>query len=349
VLTHGISIVHYYVVKREHGSGVTPTGDPFVDSPYILLAAFIDGVVAGADTGSIIIDGCELSYYYKTGGQFRYEQRVARDYARNYMMNPEEYSRRIQLGFGFYPTLYNVPINTSPPRYFTAPELKKSIYLAKNFAERLVWIWAQSDEKSSNSFWVKPGDLGPPTDTHGSWPKGQSAVPQVKLDAIQSGWKLPSLDSRGPDFFTCDYYIGKDVPDWPPQDNYIPSGREIAAGPCPLVCDEAGFPLTPAPPFYIDDKWPNGSPFNCRSYKFTCSIAYTNGQATSIWLVRIRPYNGDLFLKELGSFPSSVTDNTPELFENPVSIGGTTRVELRIRLRNHAGPYMVQVWGESID
>ena len=179
---------------------------------YGLLPAFMDGVIVGADEGTTVTDGCEMSYYYKTARHFAHGRDVVRYTCRGYSSDPELYERRIHVAFGIWPARSDVfdPNDLSKGDY-TPDELAHAIRMAMNVTDRYVWIWNEAA-----SFWIKGGPEGKPllpkqaAGLSGEKPTLENAVdgqkyygmPKPIIDAIARG-KAQALEdfsiSRRPD------------------------------------------------------------------------------------------------------------------------------------------------------
>ena len=128
-----------------------PQGVDYSGVRYALVMPFIDGMLLSKDTETEIIDGYELSYYYKEQWEFDVAKDVVHNKCKSYSQHPELYEEEIRLALGLWPTRY------SDGQEFTPAELTASVAMAMQSSDKYVWIW---DEKAT--YWIQGGPSGVP-------------------------------------------------------------------------------------------------------------------------------------------------------------------------------------------
>jgi hypothetical protein len=115
---------------------------------YGLLMPFIEGMIAAADEGTILVDAFEGSYIYRDELQFLQAYKLIKGSTRDsYARNPERYGQFFQAGFGLWldhnycgePGLQP----TGCPSGFTPETFQQAINNALNYSDRYVWIYSQ--------------------------------------------------------------------------------------------------------------------------------------------------------------------------------------------------------------
>gem|GEM_PF-4320718 len=150
-LAYGSCAVHWALAGWEPAELAAYEPQPGVDFSmhrYGLLAPFVDGLIDGADSATRIIDGYELSYYYKTESDFAVAGPVVHDKCRAYSMIPDRYAARIELALGLYPLRKDRFV-------FTPAETETAVSLAMQATDRYVWIWNEAA-----NFWIRGGPDG---------------------------------------------------------------------------------------------------------------------------------------------------------------------------------------------
>ena len=153
VLVFGNCIIHEDLLNHE-----SARGRHFSHARYSLLAPFLDGILAGADETTVVTDGYELSYYYKTEDQFIDGAAIVRDACRAYSLDADRYARRMKVGFGLYPTHHGMfdPADFAQNR-FSPDDLRLAVRHAMKHTDRYVWLWNERI-----SFWIEGGPEGRP-------------------------------------------------------------------------------------------------------------------------------------------------------------------------------------------
>ena len=149
---------------------------------YGLVAPFTDGLILGADANTIITDGYEGSYYYKSARRFARAREVVRSDCKRYSSIPELYSSEIQVAFGIWPA----PTDRFDPNdlsnsYFSPRELEYVVRAAMNMTDKYVWIW-----NGSATFWIKGGPGGQPLLADQPHVTAIGEEPQLDLTALSS-------------------------------------------------------------------------------------------------------------------------------------------------------------------
>ncbi len=207
-LAYGTCIVHWGMTgaydPQKLAVAVPPPPDQrkFHEHGYGMLAHFVDGLIEGADKDTEIIDGFEMSYYYKTPEAFAVAQPVVKEHCKAYSAIPELYAKRIKLALGLYVTRgLDDPTRTDDA--FTPEQVAASTGYAMKETDRYVWIWNER-----HNFWIKGGPdskplppLQPGVDSDNADPNHLTAaptadnamaarykgVPQAYIDALAEG------------------------------------------------------------------------------------------------------------------------------------------------------------------
>ena len=119
------------------------------DVTHGLYAAFIDGMMSGTDSGSIIIDGCEGAYRFVDTSEFAALGSVVTNTALSYTADPALYSQKIRVGFGLYMDQYRY--ESSHPWYSDSPEdnymtpasLEYRLSNAISQSDGYIWIYSE--------------------------------------------------------------------------------------------------------------------------------------------------------------------------------------------------------------
>jgi hypothetical protein len=122
-------------------------GKPLKDVSYGLLAPFLDGLVEGARRGRIV-DGHELSYWYKEPERFATAQVTAKSALLPIVASPQKYSQVVSLGFGLWMD-YDWRRNGWDPddvskNYFTPEAFETSVRAALQNTDEYVWIYTET-------------------------------------------------------------------------------------------------------------------------------------------------------------------------------------------------------------
>ena len=171
----GLSLRYYYDVTYGHPEN------------YDLIPGFFDGLYEQADTGTIITDGYEFSYYSYTEQEFI----DARDYAFNngrvYSSVPDEYDSHTQVGFATFLDAqsssrgWNGVVENY--NYYNSSRLQNALYYSMKYTDKYSFMYHER-----SSFW-SGGRINPnynkavyyahyfPGDAPGAPP----AVPPTKL------------------------------------------------------------------------------------------------------------------------------------------------------------------------
>jgi hypothetical protein len=114
---------------------------------YGLLAPFLDGLFAAARGGTVLVDGFENSYPYRTAEQFEAGYRQMREKSLAVCGAPEAYKKRLSAGFGLWMDLdwrrsgWNVEDVSKNP--FTPQQFEEALSAALKRSDRYVWIYTE--------------------------------------------------------------------------------------------------------------------------------------------------------------------------------------------------------------
>ncbi len=115
---------------------------------YGLLAAFVDGLVDGAEGSTRIVDGHERSYGYKTRAQFEMAREAMTSGVMPIVADPEKYRRVVRPGFGLWLDYdrEKYPWNVDDPsrNYFSPEAFRGSLKLALEHADEIVWVYSET-------------------------------------------------------------------------------------------------------------------------------------------------------------------------------------------------------------
>ncbi|NER34622.1 MAG: hypothetical protein F6J93_11445 [Oscillatoria sp. SIO1A7] len=130
-------------------------------SVYGLLPAFLDGMLEAA-ANSMIFDGWEYSYGYKTEKEFEEARKSIKINFLDITKVRESFIKHYRASFGLWVDYrHSFDRNDFNKNYFTPKDFESSVKLALKHSDRYVWIWSES--------------IG--------WWKGQ--MPQPYIDALK--------------------------------------------------------------------------------------------------------------------------------------------------------------------
>ena len=128
----------------ESGRGKTA----LAETPYGLLAPFLDGMVEAARGKAKIVDGYELSYGYKTAARFAEAYATIKDGVFPIVADRAAYARVVSAGFGLWldydwrKTGWDV---ADPSKNYFTPELfESSVRAAIERSDEYVWIYTET-------------------------------------------------------------------------------------------------------------------------------------------------------------------------------------------------------------
>jgi len=201
------------IIDADMKDHIPAKGKHFSHARYSLIAAFIDGMLRAADDDTVITDGFELSYYYKTEDEFAAAGPIVKQASLAYSLDPDLYARKIRLGLGLFPTHPGMfSRDDFTHNKYSPAELTKAVRLAMKYTDKYVWIWNEN-----TSFWIKDGpnatplvpkqpfaplvpnadsqfadaaSLTAPITADNALRPVDHALPQVYLDAITEGKRL---------------------------------------------------------------------------------------------------------------------------------------------------------------
>ena len=120
---------------------------PLAETPYGLLASFLDGMLEAGEGCTRLIDGFELSYGYRHSQNFTEARRLFRE-VHPIVRQPSRYRARLQLGFGLWLDYDWRRLGWSPTEveknYFTPTIFGASLRAALQESDRYVWVYAET-------------------------------------------------------------------------------------------------------------------------------------------------------------------------------------------------------------
>ena len=121
---------------------------PLEKHAYGLLPAFIDGMLLGSDEGTIIVDGCEVSYGFKERRQFLEVYHAVLGKALRFTSVPRLYRAKVRVGFGLWLdcrwSRKGWDIRDFGKNFFTPEEFERSLRTALEISDGYVWIYSQT-------------------------------------------------------------------------------------------------------------------------------------------------------------------------------------------------------------
>ncbi len=121
---------------------------PLADCHYGLLAPFLDGMLEAAHGQTRLVDGCELSYGYKTTEQFVAARKAAQQGLLPIVGDAESYRKYMELGFGIWLDQdwrkHGWDVAGVSKNYFTPGTFQASVRSALNICDQYVWIYSES-------------------------------------------------------------------------------------------------------------------------------------------------------------------------------------------------------------
>ena len=121
---------------------------PLADCSYGLLAPFLDGMVEAAGDNVRFVDGYELSYAYKTSGQYAAARKSVKQDLLPIVADPEKYRRVFSLAFGVWldQDWRKKGWDTADfsKNYFSPDEFRQSVNAALKTADEYVWIYSET-------------------------------------------------------------------------------------------------------------------------------------------------------------------------------------------------------------
>jgi len=125
------------------------------ETEYGLLAPFVDGLLEGATRGTLV-DGHELSYWYREPERFAAAYELMSQGVRPIVGDPVRYRARMGFGFGIwldYDWRRNGWNAEDPAKnYFTPEGLEAAVTAALRASDEFVWIYSETPR-----WWSKQG------------------------------------------------------------------------------------------------------------------------------------------------------------------------------------------------
>ena len=119
----------------------------FDTASYMLLAAFYDGMSEAATPKTVIVDGFEFSYGYKTREEFVKARKIILEDSKKVSANPEAFREHVRVGFGLFPDYdVDVPWHPDAPdsskNYFTPAGFRAAANYALETSDKYVWVYS---------------------------------------------------------------------------------------------------------------------------------------------------------------------------------------------------------------
>lgn len=120
---------------------------PLIDCQYGLLPAFLDGLVAGANGKTRIVDGCELAYGYRRLAQFKREYDLMQGRVLPLVADSQKYHKVMSFGFGLWLDFNSHKLGWNAEdvskNYFTPEDFQASLEAALQVADQYVWVYTE--------------------------------------------------------------------------------------------------------------------------------------------------------------------------------------------------------------
>jgi hypothetical protein len=114
---------------------------------YGLIVPFIEGMIAAADDGTILVDAFEGSYTYRNDLQFAEAYKLIRGLTRDtFVRDPARYGEFVRAGFGLWldhNQCGEPGLQPSCGAGFSPDSFQQAVNLALRYADRYVWIYSQ--------------------------------------------------------------------------------------------------------------------------------------------------------------------------------------------------------------
>jgi hypothetical protein len=121
---------------------------PLAETPYGLLAPFIDGLLDTARGRTVVVDGYELSYGCQEPARFAEARRLVRQDVLPIVGAPETYRLRLRLAFGLWLDYDWRRLGwcaTDPDRnYFTPAAIERALAAALRESDEYVWLYGET-------------------------------------------------------------------------------------------------------------------------------------------------------------------------------------------------------------
>ena len=116
---------------------------------YGLLPAFLDGLVEAAQGRTVLIDGYEYSYGYRTAERFAHAYQEVKTLNAKLAAQPEKYAQRIEVAFGIWvdydseKTGWHTDLGSFDKNGWTPAAFGTALAAALKQSDRYVWIYSQ--------------------------------------------------------------------------------------------------------------------------------------------------------------------------------------------------------------
>lgn len=118
---------------------------PLESSAYGLVPAFLDGMLETAESNSMVFDGWEYSYGYKTESEFQEAFNSIKTNFLDITKVRDSFLKHYKASFGLWVDHgHSFDQGNFTKNYFTPEEFESSVKLALKYSDRYVWIWSES-------------------------------------------------------------------------------------------------------------------------------------------------------------------------------------------------------------
>lgn len=120
---------------------------PLADTPYGLLAPFLDGMLEAAAGGTRIVDGYEYAYGFKDTARFTAAHRTMREELLPMVAHPGTYRAAVSAGFGIWMDYdwrnKGWDVGDAAKNYYTPEAFEASVRAALAATDEYVWIYTE--------------------------------------------------------------------------------------------------------------------------------------------------------------------------------------------------------------
>jgi hypothetical protein len=152
--------------------------DGLPDADYGLLSPFVDGLFDAARGKTVIVDGHELSYSYRSPERFDKADKAMREDVLAIAADAGQYRRHRSIGFGIWMDndhhRMGWHVDDFTENYFLPDQLEQSVARAWRLADEYVWIYTEKPR-----WWGK---------------NGKELLPSAYENAVRRGRGLPPLE-----------------------------------------------------------------------------------------------------------------------------------------------------------
>jgi hypothetical protein len=175
------------------GAAHSEARTPYGDSLYTLYSAFLDGILDAATPGTVLVDGHEWSYPYRSRAQFVKARDTVLREGCNLSRNRVEFKKHVQAGFAVWSDMGSYKLGWHPEdfnkNYFSPAGFRASVNYALEQSDHYVWIyservrwWGDSNVPQEYLDALRMAELGP-------GPGEPNPLSVAALNPVAADWK----------------------------------------------------------------------------------------------------------------------------------------------------------------